>query len=109
MNKLNPSFEEAINAASLWCTAWEKDELSDEVLAERVAELAKRYQKTSAQIALAWLCNKQEVTSPIVGVSSSKQLLDLMTAPSIELDDSDNQYLEELYKPLENLLSLGMS
>ena len=78
-------------------------------IAERVAELAKRYQKTSAQIALAWLCNKQEVTSPIVGVSSSKQLLDLMTAPSIELDDSDNQYLEELYKPLENLLSLGMS
>jgi len=78
-------------------------------IAERVAELAKRYQKTSAQIALAWLCNKQEVTSPIVGVSSSKQLLDLMTAPSIELDDSDNQYLEELYKPLENLLSIGMS
>ena len=32
-----------------------------------------------------------------------------MTAPSIELDDSDNQYLEELYKPLENLLSIGMS
>ena len=78
-------------------------------IAERVAELAKRYQKTPAQIALAWLCNKREVTSPIVGVSSSKQLLDLMTAPSIELDDSDNQYLEELYKPLDNLLSFGMS
>ena len=78
-------------------------------IAERVAELAKRYQKTSAQIALAWLCNKQEVTSPIVGVSSSKQLLDLTSAPSIELDDDDNQYLEELYKPLENLLSIGMS
>ena len=26
-----------------------------------------------------------------------------------ELDDDDNQYLEELYKPLENLLSIGMS
>ena len=78
-------------------------------IAERVAELAKRYQKTSAQIALAWLCNKQEVTSPIVGVSSSKQLLDLISAPLIELDDDDNQYLEELYKPLENLLSIGMS
>ena len=78
-------------------------------IAERVAELAKRYQKTSAQIALAWLCNKQEVTSPIVGVSSSKQLLDLISAPSIELDDDDNQHLEELYKPLENLLSIGIS
>ncbi len=39
MNKLNPSFEDAINAASLWCSAWDKGELSDEVLAERVSEL----------------------------------------------------------------------
>tara|TARA_B100001996_G_scaffold198317_1_gene151833 strand:+ start:1070 stop:1588 length:519 start_codon:yes stop_codon:yes gene_type:complete len=39
MRKKSPSFEEAINAASLWCTAWEQGELSDEVLADRVSEL----------------------------------------------------------------------
>ena len=39
MRKKSPSFEEAISAASLWCTAWEQGELSDEVLADRVSEL----------------------------------------------------------------------
>ena len=41
MKRQNPSFEEAMNAASLWCTAWEEGELSDEVLADRVFELLK--------------------------------------------------------------------
>ncbi len=39
MQKQNPSFEEALNAAAIWCDAWQKEELSDEVLADRVAEL----------------------------------------------------------------------
>ena len=39
MKKQNPSFEEAMSAASLWCSAWEAGELSDEVLADRVSEL----------------------------------------------------------------------
>ena len=39
MTKQEPSFEEAMNFALLWCTAWEKGELSDEVLADRIAEL----------------------------------------------------------------------
>ena len=34
-----PGFEEAINIALIWCNAWEKGELSDEVLADKVAEL----------------------------------------------------------------------
>ena len=39
MKKQNPSFEEAMNAAAIWCTAWENGELSDEVLADRIDEL----------------------------------------------------------------------
>ena len=39
MKRQKPSFEEAMNAASLWCTAWEEGELSDEVLADRVSDL----------------------------------------------------------------------
>ncbi|WP_320677219.1 hypothetical protein [Prochlorococcus sp. MIT 1300] len=38
-NKKTPSFEQAMNAAMLWCKSWEKGELSDEVLADRVSEL----------------------------------------------------------------------
>ncbi len=34
-----PTFEQAMNAALLWCNAWEGGELSDEVLADRVSEL----------------------------------------------------------------------
>ncbi len=39
MKKQIPTFEEAMNAASLWCKAWDDGELSDEVLADRVFEL----------------------------------------------------------------------
>ncbi len=39
MNIKEPTFEQAINASMLWCEAWEKAELSDEVLADRISEL----------------------------------------------------------------------
>ncbi len=39
MNEKEPSFEQAMNAAMIWCKAWEEEQLSDEVLAERVSEL----------------------------------------------------------------------
>ena len=39
MSIKEPTFEQAMNATMLWCTAWEKGELSDEVLADRVSEL----------------------------------------------------------------------
>lgn len=78
-------------------------------IADRVVELAEKYGKTPAQISLAWLCGKSEVTAPIVGVSRVEQLQQLMEAPSIALDDADVSYLEDLYEPLDNLLSLGFS
>ena len=36
-----PSFYQAINIANQWCKDWEEEVLSDEVLADRVAELVK--------------------------------------------------------------------
>ena len=39
MKKKKPSFEQALNATTLWCNAWDKNHLSDEVLADRIAEL----------------------------------------------------------------------
>ena len=78
-------------------------------IAERVGEIASNYEKTSAQIALAWLANKSEITAPIVGVSKLKQLDELVDSMSINLDQEDIDYLEELYNPVENLLSFGYS
>lgn len=78
-------------------------------IAARVQALADKYGKTPAQISLAWLCNKPEITAPIVGVSRIEQLLQLMESAAIRLDEEDVNYLEELYQPVDNLLSLGGS
>ena len=45
----------------------------------------------------------------VVGVSRVAQLEQLVEATEIALDPADVAYLEELYEPLENLLSLGFS
>lgn len=78
-------------------------------VAARVAEVAERLGKTSAQVALAWLCGKPEITAPVVGVSKVSQLTSLLDAASLRLSADDTAYLEELYRPVENLLSLGFS
>ena len=53
--------------------------------------------------------NKPEITSPVVGVSKVSQVEQLVAAAQIELDDADMAYLEELYQPVDNLLSIGYS
>ncbi len=78
-------------------------------IADRVAEVAERLGRTSAQIALAWLINKPEISAPVVGVSKISQLDQLVEACAISLDTDDLQYLEELYRPVVNLLSIGYS
>ena len=82
---------------------------ADFKIAERVIEVAAKYGRTPAQISLAWLCRKPEITSPIVGVSRVEQLEQLIEAASIDLAAEDVEYLEALYKPLDNLLSIGAS
>ncbi len=78
-------------------------------IADRVVEIAQKYEKRPAQIALAWLLSKPGITSPVVGVSKIEQLDQLVAATEIELDPQDVAYLEELYRPVDNLLSLGAS
>jgi aryl-alcohol dehydrogenase-like predicted oxidoreductase len=78
-------------------------------IADRVVEVAAKYGKTPAQIALAWLMGKPVVYAPVVGVSRPAQLEELVAAAEITLDDADVAYLEELYEPVENLLSIGFS
>ncbi len=39
MNSLKPTFKQAMDATLLWCKSWEIQEISDEVLAERISEL----------------------------------------------------------------------
>ena len=45
----------------------------------------------------------------MVGVSKVSQLDQLVAAVDIQLADEDIVYLEELYRPVDNLLSIGFS
>jgi len=78
-------------------------------IAERCIETAEKHGKTPAQIALAWLMSKPGVASPVVGVSRVEQLDDLVGAAEVVLTQEDLDYLEELYQPVDNLLSIGTS
>jgi aryl-alcohol dehydrogenase-like predicted oxidoreductase len=67
---------------------------------ERVQELAAQEDATMAQIALAWMLDKEWVDAPIVGVTSVEQLEEVVAAVEIDLAESDVEYLEEPYEPL---------
>ncbi|MCY3820512.1 MAG: aldo/keto reductase [Gammaproteobacteria bacterium] len=82
---------------------------ADFAIADRVVEVAENHGRAPAQIALAWLMGKPEVKAPVVGVSRVSQLEQLAAAVDIDLPASDVAYLEELYQPLDNLLSFGHS
>ncbi|MEM7339852.1 MAG: aldo/keto reductase [Actinomycetota bacterium] len=82
---------------------------ADFAIADRVVEVAERIGHSPAQVSLAWLLSKPETAAPVVGVSKVSQLDQLVEACSIELDADDVAYLEELYQPVENLLSSGYS
>ena len=78
-------------------------------IAERVVEVAGKLGCKPAQVSLAWLLSRPGITSPVVGVSKIEQLDQLVEAAGMELDQEDVDYLEELYQPVENLLTLGTS
>ncbi|NUE01940.1 aldo/keto reductase [Halorubraceae archaeon YAN] len=71
-----------------------------ETINERVQELADERDRSMAQIALAWTLHKDVVTAPIVGTSSIEHLEEAVEAVSIDLTESDIEYLEEPYTPV---------
>ena len=74
-----------------------------------LCQIAEQKQATPAQIALAWLLGKPGITAPVVVVSKLAQLDELVAATQITLEPQDVAYLEALYRPVENLLSIGHS
>ncbi|WP_136686997.1 aldo/keto reductase [Halorhabdus amylolytica] len=67
----------------------------------RVEELADDYGVTMAQIALAWHFQNDNVDAPIVGTSSIEHLEEAVEALDVDLSESDVEYLEEPYEPVE--------
>jgi aryl-alcohol dehydrogenase (NADP+) len=71
----------------------------DFVVAERAAELAQERGVTGSQMALAWLLNKPNIHSPIIGATKMEHLDQAIAALEIRLSDEEVKRLEEPYKP----------
>jgi aryl-alcohol dehydrogenase-like predicted oxidoreductase len=67
---------------------------------ERVQQLAAEHDASMAQIALAWVLDKEWVDAPIVGTTSVEHLEAAVEALDISLSDSDVEFLEEPYQPV---------
>jgi 1-deoxyxylulose-5-phosphate synthase len=72
---------------------------SDFTVVERVTEIAKKRGVSNAQVALAWMLGKPEITSPIIGASKLHHLEDALKALELKLTDDEVKALEEPYEP----------
>jgi aryl-alcohol dehydrogenase-like predicted oxidoreductase len=66
---------------------------------ESVAQVAKARGVPPAQVALAWLLHKAEVSAPIVGASKPHHLQDALAAVSLKLTQQEVAELESTYVP----------
>ena len=66
---------------------------------ERLEEVAREKGAKPAQVALAWLLQKGDVASPIIGPTRVEQLEELVGATGIPLKSSEMKRLEEPYRP----------
>lgn len=74
-------------------------EEADRKVVERLGEVSQRLGLPPAQVALAWVLRKPEVTAPIVGATRPEHLTDAVAALSVTLSDADAAALEEPYIP----------
>ena len=72
---------------------------ADRLVVEALTRVATRLGAAHAQVALAWLMQKPEVTAPIVGVSKMLHLTDAIAALSLKLDAETITELEAPYVP----------
>jgi aryl-alcohol dehydrogenase-like predicted oxidoreductase len=80
-------------------TLYERTEEADRAVVECVAEVAKARGVPRAQIALAWVLAKPQVSAPIVGASKPSHLDDAIAALSVKLTAEEIRRLEEPYVP----------
>ena len=75
----------------------------DQVIVERVAEVARELGAPRAQVALAWVLSKPFVTSPIVGATKDAHIDDAIAACELQLSAEHIARLEEPYTPHESV------
>ncbi|MCB2077718.1 MAG: aldo/keto reductase [Novosphingobium sp.] len=80
-------------------TLYSQTEEADNRVIAALEKVAAARGVAMAQVALAWVMAKPEVTSPIVGVSKMEQLDDALGALDINLTEDEIALLEENYAP----------
>jgi aryl-alcohol dehydrogenase-like predicted oxidoreductase len=86
--------------SSDWVTKW-LDERVYRIIDELVA-VAASANCTPAQAALAWICKRPGVTSPIIGARRVEQLEENIKALDVKLTDAQIAKLEEVSRPTLN-------
>ena len=71
----------------------------DREIVAAVAAVAEERGVPRAQVALAWLLGRPQVSAPIVGVTKAHHLDDAIAALEIELTDDEVARLEQPYQP----------
>jgi 1-deoxyxylulose-5-phosphate synthase len=72
---------------------------ADRKVVETVAAIASTRGLPRAQVALAWLLQKPEITAPIIGVTKAHHLSDALAALALELSAEEVAELEASYIP----------
>jgi aryl-alcohol dehydrogenase-like predicted oxidoreductase len=71
----------------------------DFAVIDRASEVAAERGVRTAQVALAWLLHKRDVTAPIVGATKLEHLEDALAAEELSLSEDEIARLEEPYVP----------
>lgn len=72
---------------------------ADQLVVERVAAIAEKYDVPRIHIALSWLLQKEPVSSPIIGATKLSHLEGAVGALNVKLTTEEIEYLEEPYVP----------
>lgn len=67
---------------------------------EGLKNIAQRLDTTTARLSLAWLLAQPGVTSPIVGARTPQQILDLIPAAQLQLDEATLGEINDLAQPV---------
>jgi 1-deoxyxylulose-5-phosphate synthase len=78
---------------------YSRTEQDDQLVVDRLAEIASARDAKMATVALAWLLQKPAVTAPIVGASKAHHLADAVAAVDLKLAPDEIKALEEPYHP----------
>lgn len=81
---------------------FQEPELSINIeLVEKLREIAAKYGRTPAQLAVAWVLRRPEVTSAIVGVRRPSQIEEIVPAADFEIAPEDLEAIEQLLQERE--------